>query len=520
MISLGGISMIKRKKMFIAKFILCMMLFSTIIPNYKAYASENINYKKALKDAVIFYDANKCGKDVCNNNEFDFRKECHVNDGSSVSLDLSGGYHDAGDHVKFGLPQGYAASVMGYALYEFSDGFKKTGNTSKQLEQLKYFTDYFLRCHTEKDVFYYQVGDGNIDHSYWGAPENQTRDTYLKRADSSNAASDVLGESAAALSLMYLNYKEVDINYSNKCLENAKELYNMGKTNQGLSDSQGFYSSSHYNDDLAWGAIWLYKATNDKNYLKEAEEFLFMDNPYIETTWTMCWNDMKLPATIELWKLTKDEKYKKAIDYNMNYWKNDIQTTPGGLKCLTTYGSLRYAAAESMLALVVYKETKDESLMSLSQSQIDYILGENPLNMSYMIGFGDNYPKHPHHRAANGYNSNEKYKEAKNVLTGALVGGPNMDDSFTDNVERYDFTEVAIDYNAGLVGALAGIIDLECESVVMGDLNKDNVINSMDLLLLKKYMSGVIEEIDTEAADVNMDGKINILDLVMLKSLV
>jgi hypothetical protein len=69
-----------------------------------------------------------------------------------VGLDLTGGFHVLGDHVKFGLPQGYTASVLGWSIYEFRDVFDATGNTDKMLSQLKYFTDYFLKCHPDPQL--------------------------------------------------------------------------------------------------------------------------------------------------------------------------------------------------------------------------------------------------------------------------------------------------------------------------------------------------------------------------------
>lgn len=161
------------------------------------------DYSTALKDSILFYDASKCGKDVAVNNVFSWRGACHTSDGSDVGLDLTGGYHDAGDHVKFGITQGYAASVLGWSLYEFKNAFDSTGNTQKQLQQVKHFTDYFLKCHPSANTFYYQVGDGDVHHSYWGAPEAQTgpRPT-LYVTDAGHPASDVLGETSAALSLV------------------------------------------------------------------------------------------------------------------------------------------------------------------------------------------------------------------------------------------------------------------------------------------------------------------------------
>ncbi|GKX67105.1 glycoside hydrolase family 9 protein [Inconstantimicrobium mannanitabidum] len=511
-----------RNKKRLALVALTTMIFLTsITPARKIKADENLDYSTALKDSIIFYDANKCGKDAGVNNYFTWRSACHIDDGKDKGLDLSGGYHDAGDHVKFGLPQGYAASVMGWALYEFKSGFDSSQNTDKQLQQLKYFTDYFLKCHPNTNTFYYQVGDGDTDHGYWGAPEKQTTSRpTLYVADSSNPASDVLGETSAALTLMYLNYKNIDSNYAAKCLQAAKELYAMGKTNQGCGSGQTYYKSNSYGDDLAWAAIWLYIAESNNQYLMDAKQFIMLNSISLNDNWTMCWDSMKLPAVLKLSDVTGEKQYKDAMDFNFNYWKNTVKTTAGGLKYLSDWGVLRYAAAESMLALVYYKNNNDESLKTFAKSQIDYILGKNPANMSYVIGFGSKWPKHPHHRAANGYtnDNHDNEKEAKNLILGALVGGPSSNDTYVDDINQYQYTEVAIDYNAGLVGALAGMVQYTNNiSKKLGDVNSDGNIDINDYVAMQKYVLGKDVNINKINADVNSDGNVNSKDLLILR---
>jgi len=68
-------------------------------------AAASHDYATALKYSILFYDANKCGPDAAVDNVFSWRGPCHTTDGSEIGLDLTGGYHDAGDHVKFGLPR-------------------------------------------------------------------------------------------------------------------------------------------------------------------------------------------------------------------------------------------------------------------------------------------------------------------------------------------------------------------------------------------------------------------------------
>lgn len=103
--------------------------------------------------------------------------------------------------------------------------------------------------------------------------------------------------------------------------------------------------------------------------------------------------------------------------------------------------------------------------------QVDYILGENPLKMSYMVGYGAYYPKRIHHRGSSipsvathpqsfgcdggfqpfFYTANPN----PNVLTGAVVGGPNQNDGYPDDRADYSHSEPATYINAAIVGPLA-----------------------------------------------------------------
>ncbi|CAH9090768.1 unnamed protein product [Cuscuta epithymum] len=109
-------------------------------------------------------------------------------------------------------------------------------------------------------------------------------------------------------------------------------------------------------------------------------------------------------------------------------------------------------------------------LIKFVKSQVDYILGTNPMKMSYMVGYGDNYPKSIHHRGSSlpsvhahpdSFNGGDGWQifhssaPNANQLTGALVGGPNFDDVYIDT--RFDSThgEPTTYINAPLVGVLA-----------------------------------------------------------------
>jgi len=62
-------------------------------------------------------------------------------------VDVHGGFHDAGDHVRFGLPQSYTAGTLGWGFYEFRESFRAIGEEEHMIEILRYFTDTFYAVH-------------------------------------------------------------------------------------------------------------------------------------------------------------------------------------------------------------------------------------------------------------------------------------------------------------------------------------------------------------------------------------
>ena len=192
----------------------------------------------------------------------------------SGTVDLSGGFHDAGDHVKFGLPQSYTASEVALGMYEFADAFKATGTWAHGLDEMKWFSDYFLRSlFTDASgnvvAFAYQVGNGDVDHAYWGPSELQSAATYPRPAwfaSKETPASDQTAGAAAALALESLIVKASDPAYATRCLTAAKALYRFSVANRGLGYSGGYYGSAYDDDELAWAAATLFLATGTHSY--------------------------------------------------------------------------------------------------------------------------------------------------------------------------------------------------------------------------------------------------------------
>src|SRR5690606_3086796 len=143
------------------------------------------------------------------------------------------------------------------------------------------------------------------------------------------------------------------------------------------------------------------------------------------------------------------QEYYDGIVWNLE-WARDVATkSPAGIPIIDAWGVLRYASSEAGLGFTAYKLLGYNGFNTLGAKIMDYTLGSNPENRSYLTGWGRNPPIHPHHRA------NEPVKGgALKGIIGALVGGP-TDDSYSDNVENFQETEVAIDYNAAFIFGMA-----------------------------------------------------------------
>jgi endoglucanase len=425
-----------------------------------SHGQMNFNYAEALRVAIEFFDANKCGPNAAVDNVFDWRGACHTTDGSMATppLDLTGGFHDAGDHCQFGLPQGFSATVLGWALYEYRGEFDRAALTAKTLRTLKYFTDYFLKSHPNATTFYYHKGDVGADHAYWGSPENQTGPRPVLVARPGMPASDILGQTAAALALMSINYRSTDAAYADRCLTAARELFEMGRTNLGRGSDGGggaFYRSTSHFDDLAAAAIALYTATGEDAYLASVDAWISQpndtnDNPY-QKQWTLAWDDFTLLNLLKMHQITGMQKYADGLRWNFVWYRDTLQKTPAGLPWLNQWGVLRYASAEAGLGFLAYKLWGYDDFYNTANFIVDYTLGNNERNSSYVTNHLNNPPMHPHHRA------NEPVRGGPtNLLTGALVGGPRLNGTWEDNVNDFTITEVALDYNASYVFALAG----------------------------------------------------------------
>ncbi|KAF5458307.1 hypothetical protein F2P56_022342 [Juglans regia] len=471
------------------------------------------DYADALRKSLLYFESQRSGR-LPYNQRVTWRDHSGLTDGLEQGVDLVGGYYDAGDHVKFGLPMAFTVTMLSWGVIEFRKQIAVAGELEHAMEAIKWGTDYFIKAHTSPNVLWAEVGDGDTDHYCWQRPEDMTTSRQAYKIDENNPGSDLAGETAAAMAAASIVFKRTNPHYSHLLLHHAHQLFVFGDKYRGKYDVsvgvvKNYYASvSGFKDELLWAALWLYKATDNAEYLKyvvdKADTFGGIGWAITEFSWDVKYAGLQVIAS----KLLMEEKHKEhshileqyrskaeyyicaCLGLNENNGSN-VERTPGGLLYIRQWNNMQYVSTAAFL-LSVYsdylqnsnqnlkchgKMVGHEEILNFAKSQIDYILGSNPMSMSYLVGYGSNYPTRVHHRGA----SIVSYREHKgfigctqgydhwfsrqepnsNVLVGALVGGPDSQDDFVDQRHNYMQTEACTYNTAPLVGVLAKLLHLE-----------------------------------------------------------
>ncbi|KAJ4785199.1 Endoglucanase [Rhynchospora pubera] len=463
------------------------------------------DYKDALQKSLLFFEAQRSGKLPCDQ-RVTWRGDSGLSDGFQQGVDLVGGYYDSGDHVKFGFPMAFSVTMLSWAVIEFEKEFIAVDELKHALDAIRWGTDYFIKAHKEPNALWVQVGDGDSDHLCWERAEDMTTPRLAFKITTINRGSEVAGETAAAFAAASLAFRHYDSFYADVLLLHAKQLFTFADSFRGKYDDsvqcvKKFYpSSSGYNDELLWAAAWLYQATNDQYYLNYAAqnaaglggigwavtEFSW-DNKYagvqVLLSKTLLHNNGGgYEDTLKQYQAKGEFFLCAALQKNSGH---DAKMTPGGLMYIDDWNNMQYVSSATFL-MIVYSDylastnnvlncpdgqVQPADILQFAQSQVDYILGKNPKGLSYLVGYGSNYPRHTHHRGASipsisvlnttvgcteGF---DKYYDSKdpdpNVIYGALVGGPDSNDAFTDERSNYQQTEPTLVGSAPLVGIFA-----------------------------------------------------------------
>ncbi|MFS8030518.1 putative cellulase [Helianthus anomalus] len=495
------------------------IIIAKSLPDHKPRPPPPDQYTEALHKALLFFNAQKSGR-LPKNNGIKWRGNSGLQDGSDatdVKGGLVGGYYDAGDNTKFHFPMSFAMTMLSWSVIEYPHKYKAIKEYDHARELIKWGTDYLLRTFNSSatiiDHIYGQVGgsqNGSTtpdDHTCWQRPEDMD---YKRPSQRIQAGADLAGEMAAALAAASIVFKD-DADYSKKLVKGATTVWTFARDGGKRSPySRGnlfitpYYNSTGYYDEYMWGSAWMYYATGNSSYLWLATQAglprharAFTNTP---SQRVLSW-DNKAPAAMLL--LTRMRVflnpgypyedllrgYHNATSLTMCSYLPRYQFfnwTQGGLIQLGQGRpqNLQYVVNAVFMASLYadYLETANlpgwycgtdffptKTLRDFATSQMDYILGDNPMKMSYVVGHGKKFPTHVHHRGASIPTNNIKYsckggfqwlssgKRNPHNITGAMVGGPDRFDKYKDVRSNYSYTEPTLAGNAGLVAALVSL---------------------------------------------------------------
>lgn len=439
-------------------------------------AADTPNYAEALQKSLYFYECQQAGP-LPDWNRVEWRAD------STMIDEVKGGWYDAGDHVKFNLPMAYSASMLAWGLYQYPDGIENCGEMTNYVNNLEFVLDYLADCDRGTEVVY-QVGVGQIDHTWWGpvelyqyGMEDNGTSYEASRAilSDSEGCSAVFGGMAAALAAGSAALKgRIENSKIDSYIEHAENIFKFADASRSDtvyndSDASGFYRSSHFYDELFYAANWLYIATGDKSYLDKAESYIpsldkELGSDELKYSWAHCWDDVMQGAMLLYAINSQDEKYIARAEKHVNYLTTTAKVD-GKLAYIDSWGCARYAETSAFISAVacdtILKGKDTKAYEQFYEDQINYVLGDNPAGQSYVVGYGDKPAHNAHHRTAHASWKNDIYTPVQNrhTLYGALVGGPTQDGSYEDDRNNYINNEVATDYNAGFTAILCKMID-------------------------------------------------------------
>ncbi len=446
--------------------------------------------------------------------------------------DLTGGWFDCGDHVKFGQTLFYSAYMLILGYSEFPEGYDdyysfdyngyigaddyswegkkgKPNGIPDILDEVKYATDYFMKCIRDKSTFYYQVGNGDNDHRHWvtspvmstlsvseGGEAERSRDVFKASGNVTTMAS-LCGATLAAMSRLYKKY---DPAYAQQCLDKALVAYEfVNSTTKGNTGGGGYYDAKgKYEPDMSVLFAELYRTTGESKYLTEAVNIAnFMRN---DSGWnhnySLCYNN-----TEDLCYYVLAACGNTLAKERLGYYVNTLYKPSSGYLLNVKNGSwgvLRFPANQAFVYALYDKLTNATGINPYALATVEYIMGKNGKNFSYIVGFGNNHPKYPHHRnffREDSDSENSVQPKTKFMQLGYMTGGSLNDGAYSDQISQYVNSEGGIDYNAGLVGALAYLnskinpVDIDKFGHPTPDLGEDVSICGLSSIKLDSKVS-------------------------------
>ncbi|HKQ06463.1 MAG TPA: glycoside hydrolase family 9 protein [Blastocatellia bacterium] len=383
---------------------------------------------------------------------------CHPFDGraafgplpAGTYLNATGGWHDAGDMLKYLLTASNATAQMllAYRLRQesrpgksksraprFDDRFNERGQAGANgipdiLDEARWGLDWMLKLHPASDQLYHQVADDR-DHIGWRLPQAETanygwgpggyRVVYFadgkpqglaKYQSESTGIANLAGRYAAAMALGYQVWRnDARLSpYASRLLRAGIEVYALGKAREGVQQGNSYlapyrYEETTWADDMEWGGAEMYRATGDRQYLSDAKRYadLAAAESWMgqEQTRHYQYYPFMNIGHFRLYALADGPLRKRLAGYyreGIARCLSAAEENPYQVGVPFIWCSNNLAVALATQCLLYERMTGDASSRVFASKQRDWLLGRNPWGVSMFteIPAGGVYPKDVH----------------------------------------------------------------------------------------------------------------------------
>ena len=430
-------------------------------------------YDEAFKASLRMFYMQRCGCELTSELAGDFaHPACHAEKakiyGTDKKIDVSGGWHDAGDYGRYVVSGAKSAAdlMLAYSLYPsaFDDdlGIPESGNGIPDvLDEVKYELDWLFKMQTSDGGVYHKVTCANFPA--FVMPEEEKEELIV-----APVSTTATGDFAAVMAMASTVYAKFDQAYANKCLDAATKATNYLEKHtkiEGTSNPDGIvtgeYSDQADIDERLWAYAELFKATGEAVY---DEAFCGLMSNGTSVAKDLGWQGVSAYAGYAY--LSAEKAKGKFYDVVLASFMNGVAEVQAAAvddsynSSLKEYpwGSNMTIANNGMYVLMYDAISKDTTGDTCARQQLNYLLGTNGTGYCFLTGFGTLSPASPHHRP-----SVAKGK----AIPGMLAGGPNqnLEDPYAqkmfkdvapalcyaDNDQAYSLNEVAIYWNSPVV---------------------------------------------------------------------
>jgi endoglucanase len=475
-------------------------------------------YQKLKYDALAFFYHNRSGIEIAMpwasraewtrpaGHPGDRGVPCAPGSGCSYTLDVSGGWYDAGDHGKYVVNGGIAvwtllnqyerARYLGASIADLGDGKlnipERQNGVPDLLDEARWEMEFLLKMQVPAGQPLAGMAHHKIHDQDWTALAVAPHQDKMKRFLYSPSTAATLNLAATAAQCARI-WKTIDTAFSARCLTAAERAWAAAQAHPALLAPTGGvgggpYDDRQLSDEAYWAACELFITTKNPAY----QEYL-AHSPHYKTLppllhggideglhTAMTWQSTQALGSISLAVVPSSlpaaevAEIRSSLGRAADLFVQTIESQGYGVAMAPSargeypWGSNSNILNNLIVVALAYDFTKNPRYLNAVAQGMDYLLGRNPLDQSYVTGYGARPIKNPHHR----FWAHQADARFPSAPPGVVSGGPNTGfqdpyiqgaglkgcaplKCFIDHIESWSSNEVTINWNAPLAWVAA-----------------------------------------------------------------